>query len=320
MNDEFEMINKNWNIFHYFQFTINFNDLFCFQQLSHFAEKICNAANWSLSLLAGMTAKRLDSVSSPDSGYDLSELSMLQSDQDTEESDSDSEFESPPRRHAGRRAGGRGRRRAGGTRSRGRSPSQVQHIKRHRRVKANDRERNRMHMLNHALDKLRCVLPTFPEDTKLTKIETLRFAHNYIWALSQLVRSPASQMDCSTDQNGGGVTLNVGNVTVSIGGDGGNKITSSTGSCAVAHQRLTGSFSSNSSVAARNSEDASLPDWGEHDSTRSSTGYPENARYAPLTVSPPQQQYCLPPQYTNPHQEFTQSIFAPSPNISYQCL
>lgn len=56
-------------------------------------------------------------------------------------------------------------------------------------MKANDRERNRMHMLNEALDRLRCVLPTFPEDTKLTKIETLRFAHNYIFALSQTLES-----------------------------------------------------------------------------------------------------------------------------------
>ncbi|XP_053602442.1 basic helix-loop-helix neural transcription factor TAP [Plodia interpunctella] len=69
------------------------------------------------------------------------------------------------------------------------SPTQIMKIKRNRRMKANDRERNRMHMLNEALDRLRCVLPTFPEDTKLTKIETLRFAHNYIFALSQTLES-----------------------------------------------------------------------------------------------------------------------------------
>lgn len=57
-----------------------------------------------------------------------------------------------------------------------------------RRVKANDRERHRMHELNSALDSLRNVLPTFPDDAKLTKIETLRFAHNYIWALSETLR------------------------------------------------------------------------------------------------------------------------------------
>ncbi|XP_034080626.1 neurogenin-3 [Gymnodraco acuticeps] len=54
-----------------------------------------------------------------------------------------------------------------------------------RRVKANDRERSRMHNLNSALDALRSILPALPEDAKLTKIETLRFAHNYIWALTE---------------------------------------------------------------------------------------------------------------------------------------
>lgn len=73
--------------------------------------------------------------------------------------------------------------------TRSRSPSQVQRIKRTRRIKANDRERNRMHTLNEALERLRLVLPTFPEETKLTKIETLRFAHNYIFALEQVLQS-----------------------------------------------------------------------------------------------------------------------------------
>ncbi|XP_052859626.1 basic helix-loop-helix neural transcription factor TAP-like [Anopheles cruzii] len=71
--------------------------------------------------------------------------------------------------------------------SRNRSPTQVQRIKRVRRLKANDRERNRMHTLNEALERLRLTLPTFPEDTKLTKIETLRFAYNYIFSLVQLL-------------------------------------------------------------------------------------------------------------------------------------
>lgn len=57
-----------------------------------------------------------------------------------------------------------------------------------RRTKANDRERHRMHNLNSALDALRSILPALPEDTKLTKIETLRFAHNYIWALTETLR------------------------------------------------------------------------------------------------------------------------------------
>ncbi|KAM4808271.1 neurogenin-2 [Rhinophrynus dorsalis] len=64
----------------------------------------------------------------------------------------------------------------------------VMKIKKTRRIKANNRERNRMHNLNSALDALREVLPSLPEDAKLTKIETLRFAHNYIWALSETLR------------------------------------------------------------------------------------------------------------------------------------
>ena len=74
------------------------------------------------------------------------------------------------------------------SKTRARSPTCLMRIKKNRRIKANDRERNRMHMLNKALEKLRKVLPTFPDDAKLTKIETLRFAHNYIWALSETVK------------------------------------------------------------------------------------------------------------------------------------
>ncbi|XP_075161578.1 basic helix-loop-helix neural transcription factor tap [Haematobia irritans] len=73
--------------------------------------------------------------------------------------------------------------------TRSRSPSQIMRIKKFRRVKANDRERNRMHMLNDALEKLRVTLPQLPEETKLTKIEILRFAHNYIFALVQVLES-----------------------------------------------------------------------------------------------------------------------------------
>lgn len=41
-----------------------------------------------------------------------------------------------------------------------------------------------MHKLT---ERLRLTLPTLPQDTKLTKIETLRFAHNYIFALTQVI-------------------------------------------------------------------------------------------------------------------------------------
>lgn len=104
--------------------------------------------------------------------------------------------------------------------SRAKSPTQVLKIKRNRRMKANDRERNRMHMLNEALDRLRGVLPTFPEDTKLTKIETLRFAHGYICALSEALND-VDKYTCPTNDS---VIVNVGNVTVAINKNG-NTIT-----------------------------------------------------------------------------------------------
>lgn len=91
---------------------------------------------------------------------------------------------------------GRGRRNGKRTRKprrRNVSPEMLIRVKRTRRLKANDRERNRMHNLNSALDILRCSLPTFPDDAKLTKIETLRFAHNYIWTLTETLRLLDSQ-------------------------------------------------------------------------------------------------------------------------------
>ena len=58
-----------------------------------------------------------------------------------------------------------------------------------RRVKANARERNRMHGLNDALDVLRKHVPCYSKTQKLSKIETLRLARNYISALSDILDS-----------------------------------------------------------------------------------------------------------------------------------
>ncbi|XP_076024211.1 neurogenic differentiation factor 1 [Genypterus blacodes] len=58
-----------------------------------------------------------------------------------------------------------------------------------RRMKANARERNRMHGLNDALESLRKIVPCYSKTQKLSKIETLRLAKNYIWALSETLRS-----------------------------------------------------------------------------------------------------------------------------------
>lgn len=52
-----------------------------------------------------------------------------------------------------------------------------------------------MHNLNSALEVLREALPAIPDDAKLTKIETLRMAHNYILALSEILNNPADHSD-----------------------------------------------------------------------------------------------------------------------------
>ncbi|XP_022903528.2 neurogenic differentiation factor 4-like [Onthophagus taurus] len=64
-----------------------------------------------------------------------------------------------------------------------------------RRSKANARERNRMHGLNAALDKLRSRMPItrthvdmHSTPQKLSKIETLRLARNYISAMTQTLQ------------------------------------------------------------------------------------------------------------------------------------
>ncbi|XP_065349821.1 neurogenic differentiation factor 1-like [Cloeon dipterum] len=57
-----------------------------------------------------------------------------------------------------------------------------------RRSKANARERHRMHALNAALDRLRSCMPVQCKSHKLSKIETLRLARNYIVALWAVVQ------------------------------------------------------------------------------------------------------------------------------------
>ena len=81
-------------------------------------------------------------------------------------------------------------------------PILANELKRHRRSRANDRERTRMRLLNEALEHLRTLLPVdsssyyssidsashgpIAED-KLTKIETLRTASAYIRLLTDLL-------------------------------------------------------------------------------------------------------------------------------------
>jgi hypothetical protein len=58
-----------------------------------------------------------------------------------------------------------------------------------RRIKANGRERERMKGLNEQLEVLRDTIPCFSLSQKLSKIETLRLAKNYIEALSEMIQN-----------------------------------------------------------------------------------------------------------------------------------
>ncbi|XP_066999220.2 neurogenin-1 [Anabrus simplex] len=250
-----------------------------------------------------MTAESLTSTASSDSEYTFTDIKVeLGHDTENEEDGDRSRDESENGTTligTRRKTSGAKRKRYSKSRTtRDRSPEQVMRLKRHRRLKANDRERNRMHMLNEALDRLRCVLPTFPEDTKLTKIETLRFAHNYIWALSQTVHmvqnQPHQQPQDAT------VTLNVGSVTVSIGGDQGNMITSSTGSCALASQRRQQSHLQSSSG-----------DWTtEHQDSNSSFSMSEHSIDFPSR----------PPGSSYQHQLTSLQHHSPYHSGMYECL
>jgi len=95
------------------------------------------------------------------------------------------------------------------------TPATLRKLRQVRRLKANDRERSRMHALNSALDRLRRVLPISHSSTsslsssssssaaatsdvtddgsaataRLTKIETLRSAYNYIQLLTDTLKA-----------------------------------------------------------------------------------------------------------------------------------
>ncbi|XP_014711486.1 class A basic helix-loop-helix protein 15 [Equus asinus] len=89
-------------------------------------------------------------------------------------------------RAQGARAEG-GRRRPGSSGPGGRRESSVQ-----RRLESNERERQRMHKLNNAFQALREVIPHVRADKKLSKIETLTLAKNYIKSLTATILTMSS--------------------------------------------------------------------------------------------------------------------------------
>lgn len=89
------------------------------------------------------------------------------------------------------------RKRTRKSRARTHDPVERVVLKKTRRARANDRERSRMHGLNDALEELRNVLPC-DNNGKLTKIETLRTAYNYIVLLRNLVQQDDANQACGS--------------------------------------------------------------------------------------------------------------------------
>lgn len=79
------------------------------------------------------------------------------------------------------------RRRVRKSRAKPQDPVEKVIVKRTRRVRANDRERSRMHGLNDAMDELRKHIPNDGSAGKMTKIDTLRTAANYIRVLKMML-------------------------------------------------------------------------------------------------------------------------------------
>ncbi|NXR14824.1 BHA15 protein, partial [Semnornis frantzii] len=88
-------------------------------------------------------------------------------------------------RHKERR-NGRNKESSKVTTARGKHPwsSKDRHL---RRLESNERERQRMHKLNNAFQALREVIPHVRAENKLSKIETLTLAKNYIKSLTSII-------------------------------------------------------------------------------------------------------------------------------------
>ncbi|CAN8002722.1 unnamed protein product [Ixodes hexagonus] len=88
----------------------------------------------------------------------------------------------PPPPSSGNNASGGGG--GGGRRRRSALSARERNL---RRLESNERERMRMHSLNDAFQALREVIPHVAMERKLSKIETLTLAKNYIMALTNVI-------------------------------------------------------------------------------------------------------------------------------------
>lgn len=63
------------------------------------------------------------------------------------------------------------------------------------RRQANKRERNRVHVLNATIERLRGLIPLFPGEKKPSKTETIRLAALYILHMTELLQTTESDED-----------------------------------------------------------------------------------------------------------------------------
>ena len=71
---------------------------------------------------------------------------------------------------------------------------------RNKRLQANSRERKRMHTVNSAFDELRELVPTYPTNRKLSKIDTLRLACTYIQDLVSVLHQTRAMQSMQGDE------------------------------------------------------------------------------------------------------------------------
>ncbi|XP_015593806.1 protein dimmed [Cephus cinctus] len=69
-----------------------------------------------------------------------------------------------------------------------------------RRLESNERERMRMHSLNDAFQSLREVIPHVSKERRLSKIETLTLAKNYIVALTDVICAMRTEEQSASQQ------------------------------------------------------------------------------------------------------------------------
>lgn len=104
---------------------------------------------------------------------------------DMTESSSDEAVHRKRRKHGG--SGSSGSSASSGTATRRRKTCISARERNLRRLESNERERMRMHSLNDAFEQLREVIPHIKMERKLSKIETLTLAKNYIMALTNVI-------------------------------------------------------------------------------------------------------------------------------------